>query len=112
MVGAYGAPSAIPEKRSQRTARMRRPSISLLTKLRKPSINDITGGRIEGTQEYGPGCPSSCNAITPEFAYPSVPKPESADDLLQAAALIWAPRDAISMVHVPFLERLPLGPQN
>ncbi len=45
-------------------------------------------------------------------AYQSVPKPASADDLLQAAALIWAPRDAISMVRVPFLERLPLGPQN
>jgi len=50
--------------------------------------------------------------ITPAFAYPSVPKPASADDLLQAAALIWAHRHAISMVHVPFLERLPLGPQN
>jgi hypothetical protein len=50
--------------------------------------------------------------ITPGFVYPSVPKPASADDLLQAAALIWAHPDAISMVHVPSLERLPLGPQN
>jgi len=31
---------------------------------------------------------------------------------LLAGALIWAQRDAISMVHVPFLERLPLGPQD
>ena len=50
--------------------------------------------------------------ITSEVVYRSVPKPASADDLLQAAALIWAHRDAISMVHVPSLERLPLGPQN
>ena len=36
----------------------------------------------------------------------------SADDLLLAGALISAHGDAISMVHVPFLERLPLGPQD
>ena len=49
---------------------------------------------------------------SPEFAYSSVPKPAPANDLLQADALIWAPLDAISIVHVPFVERLPLGPQN
>jgi hypothetical protein len=55
---------------------------------------------------------STFQHITPEFTYPSMPEPASADDLLQADALIWARRYAISMVHVPFLERLPLGPQN
>jgi hypothetical protein len=49
---------------------------------------------------------------TLEFAYQSAPKPASGYDLLKAVALIWAHRDAISMVYVPFLERLPLGPQN
>ena len=91
---------------------MRRLSISLLNKIEN-DVNRITCGRIEGVQ--GIWCPAirlDVSRITPEFEYPSVPKPASADDLLQAAALIWAHRDAISIVQVPFLEPLPLGPQN
>jgi len=93
---------------------MRQLSIPLLNKIE----NDVNQWhnfwvRIEGVQ--GIRCPAirlDVSRITPELEYPSVPKPASADDLLQAAALIWARRDTISIVQVPFLEPLPLGPQN
>lgn len=68
---------------------------------------------MEGAQGIlSPAVRLYVSRITPEFAYLSVPKLASADDRLQAAALIWAPRNAISTVHVPCLERLPLGPRN
>jgi hypothetical protein len=79
---------------------MRRFSISLLNKIE----NDVN-------RWHDPWADQGCLGNLAS-GYPSVPKPASADDLFQAAALIWAPRDAISRVHVPFLEPLPLGPQN
>jgi hypothetical protein len=70
-------------------------------------------GEIEPVQGiWSPTIDPDVSGNTPEFANPSVPNPASAHDPLPAAALIWAHRDATSMVYVPFLERLPLGPQD
>ena len=50
---------------------------------------------MEGAQGIlSPAVRLYVSRITPEFAYLSVPKLASADDRLQAAALIWAPRNA------------------
>src|ERR1700756_5542303 len=104
---------APPGKGSWRRSRMRRPSISLLKKIEKHVIpSHDRWAKSSLFREFGPRPSILMSQATPEFANPSAPNPASAHDPLLAAALIWAHRDAISMVYVPFLERLPLGPQD
>ena len=72
---------------------MRRLSISPLNKIENDvnQLHNRWADRASGN--IGPRLSVLMfQCITPEFAYPSVPKPASADDLLQADALIWAQR--------------------
>jgi hypothetical protein len=77
-------PSAIPGKREPAKGE-NAPTIHLSpeqNRERRP-FSGITGGRIEVFREFGPRLPILMfQRITPEFAYQSVPKPTSADDLL------------------------------
>jgi len=92
---------------------MRQLSISLLNKIE----NDVNQWHNWWADRHCsgnllPGYPSRCFTDHTRFCVSVCAQTASAVDLLLAGALIWAQRDAISMVHVPFLERLPLGPQD